>query len=70
MNVEAIAIIKAHIPSVTREMDADEELYPQTDLGYYCGEQRVCQCGLKLEGYYDYVDHLITMLGGESHIGG
>ena len=62
----AIAIIKAHIPSITAEMDEDDDLWPKDEMGDYCGDNRVCHCGLKLEGYYDYVDHLITMLGGET----
>ena len=63
----AIAIIKAHIPSITQDMDDGvlepwTDLYPRDELGDYVGDKRVCHCGLVLDGYYEYVDHLKEML--------
>lgn len=31
---------------------------------------RTCACGRKIDGFYDYVDHLTAVFGGESHFGG
>lgn len=66
------ATIKAHIPSITEEMDAGEGkwgtedtfLYPRDDEGNYIGDKRVCACGVELDGFYEYVDHLIAVFGG------
>lgn len=58
------ATIKAHIPSVTDEMDRDPDLYPKDDMGDYAGDERECACGLRVHGFYEYVDHLIAVFGG------
>ena len=59
---DPIAIINAHIPSITDEMDEDPDMLPKDDIGDYCGDQRVCHCGVQIDGYYDYVEHLKEML--------
>ena len=64
---DPIEVIKAHIPSITQDMDDGElepwtDLYPRDELGDYVGDKRVCHCGLVLDGYYEYVDHLKEML--------
>lgn len=72
---QAVQIIKAHIPSLTD--DADTEINERmlrmlsdpepdnADLAF-----RICRCGELVDGFYAYVDHLITVLGGESHLAG
>lgn len=72
----AIAIIKAHIPSLTdeNEDEIDQLRYGMSGNGQMADYAelaiRTCSCGRRIDGFYEYVDHLITMLGGESHIGG
>jgi len=60
--LDAVKVIKAHIPSITDEMDEDQDLYPRDELGDYIGDQRICRCGLAIDGFYDYVEHLKEML--------
>jgi hypothetical protein len=64
--LDALKVIKAHIPSVTDEMDAGEgeyaDLWPRDDMGDYIGDQRICACGRRIDGFYDYVDHLKEVL--------
>jgi hypothetical protein len=72
--LDAIKVIRAHIPSITDDMDEGEEepwtdLWPRDDMGDYVGDKRVCHCGLVLDGYYEYVEHLIEMLGGKGMVG-
>jgi hypothetical protein len=55
-------IIKAHYASITDEMDEDPDLFPKDDEGNYSGDQRVCACGQKLDGFYEYTDHLISLM--------
>lgn len=68
---DVITTIKEHIPSLS---DEDEELIydniidPDRDAADLA--LRTCACGMKIDGYYAYVDHLITVFGGESHLAG
>ena len=67
MRDDPVAVINAHIPSVTQDMDDGElepwiGLEPRDELGDYIGDMRVCHCGLVIDGYYDYVEHLKEML--------
>lgn len=63
--------ILAHVPSLT---DKDDRaicaaiLAPDTDTADLA--LRTCACGQPIDGFYQYVDHLIAVFGGESHIGG
>lgn len=63
MNELAIDLIKQHIPSLT---DADEEsMNAICDAGGWDPADlalRTCHCGLKIDGYYDYVGHLLAVL--------
>lgn len=67
--LDVIKVIENHIPSITREI---EEAYDwPLDLdGEYIGDQRECRCGQHIDGFYSYVDHLLGLLGKESHFGG
>ena len=75
MNEDAIALIKAHIPSLT---DSDEaviasrvgDLVTLIDADIADLAVRTCACGERVDGFYEYVDHLIGLFGGESHYGG
>ena len=66
-----IKTIQDHIPSLT---DRDEHaivaaiLDDESEVADLA--QRTCRCGLHIDGFYSYVDHLIAVFGGESHIGG
>jgi len=71
-----IKTIREHIPSLTDEDDAaiTDRILDQIDSR--SGDEgdnadlalRTCMCGVKIDGYYSYVDHLITVFGGESHL--
>lgn len=71
----ALDVIRRHIPSITDAMDEGEEepwidLWPRDDMGDYVGDKRVCHCGLVLDGYYEYIDHLAELLSGQKSIHG
>lgn len=74
MNAEAIATIKAHIPSLSDEDEteitrlASNALFGDGDVADLA--IRTCRCGAAIDGFYGYVDHLISVFGGESHYGG
>ncbi len=70
---DAIDIIKNHIPSLT---DKDEErirlnifqmAFEENDKDEADLAIRTCHCGLEIDGFYDYVGHLIAMLRKEAH---
>jgi hypothetical protein len=76
----AIGIINAHVPSLT---EANEEEINNlvlayvspiairedyTDVADFC--IRTCSCGMRIDGIYQYIDHLVALFGGESHLGG
>jgi hypothetical protein len=64
-------IIRSHIPSITARIEEAEIDSPAWDFdGEYIGDRRECACGVPLDGFYEYVDHLIAVFGGESHLGG
>lgn len=61
---EAVTIINEHIPQLTVE---DEQTIDglALQIGRYSEEVtaadlavRTCNCGRKIDGFYDYVDHL------------
>jgi len=64
----AIEVIRQHIPSLSEqdERDINEAAWDgdAADLAL-----RTCACGVRIDGFYAYVDHLIAVFGGESHIG-
>lgn len=70
-----VSTIKQHVPSLTDEDDdtivarslwrEDGEIADSADLAV-----RTCSCGVKIDGFYAYVDHLIEVFGGESHLAG
>ena len=59
----AIEILKAHVPSLT-DQDADAIYFavanPEADAADFA--IRTCSCGQKLDGFYEYVDHLASRL--------
>jgi hypothetical protein len=63
---DPVTILDQHIPSITDEMDAGEgeweDLWPRDEMGDYIGDKRVCRCGVVLDGFYEYVDHLKEVL--------
>ena len=70
LRAPAISIIDQHIPSLTDEDEAVIEdhardwLFP--DPGYNSDAAdlaiRTCKCGEKIDGFYEYVDHLKEVL--------
>jgi hypothetical protein len=78
---DAIDTINAHIPSLTDANDEEitervarfSSLIALDDSGYTDVADlalRTCACGVPIDGFYQYVDHLVAVFGGESHIGG
>lgn len=67
MNDLARDLIKQHIPSITDRIE-DLALAQERDPeafdgdGDYVGSLRECHCGVIVEGYYEYVDHLLEVL--------
>ena len=72
--LDAVKVINAHIPSLSDEDEtevvrlASNALFNDGDVADLA--VRTCSCGVHLDGFYQYVDHLVAMFGGESHIGG
>lgn len=62
--LDVIKVIRAHVPSITRAIEEEED-WPLDLDGEYIGDKRECRCGLRLDGFYEYVDHLIELLGGQ-----
>lgn len=65
----AVGIIQQHIPSLTdmaeividgRYEDQNNDMENPWDWAEFAF--RVCHCGLPIDGYYEYVDHLIAVL--------
>jgi len=68
---EVRTIISAHIPSLSDEdeqMILDSMFGMDTDVADLA--KRTCACGQAIDGYYDYVDHLIALFGGVTFYGG
>jgi hypothetical protein len=70
---DPVAIIKAHIPSITDRIegyiDEDDnrveglaEGGPYDEIGDYVGDMRECACGEIVNGFYEYVEHLKEVL--------
>jgi hypothetical protein len=59
-------ILRDHTASITDEMDRDPDLWPKDDEGNYNGDLRVCACGLAVDGFYEYTEHLIAVFGGDT----
>lgn len=60
-----------HVPSISDEDDAAivaNILADDTDTADLA--IRTCACGAPIDGFYQYVDHLVAVFGGESHLGG
>lgn len=79
MNEAAIEVIERHVPSLstTDEIELDERRY-NSDVDRY-GQPavdvadlalRTCSCGVGIDGFYAYVDHILGLLGKESHLAG
>lgn len=69
--LDAQNVVKAHIPSITSQVEEEQLGSPAWDLdGEYIGDQRICACGAAIDGFYGYVDHLVALFGGETHYGG
>lgn len=69
-----IETIKQHVPSLS---DYDEIEVTRLASAALFGDGdvadlalRTCACGTAIDGFYQYVDHLIAVFGGESHLGG
>ena len=59
-------IIRAHIPSLTDEDEAlIYELVTSLDEDVTAADYalRTCRCGKRIDGFYQYTDHLIEVLG-------
>ena len=69
--MDPIALIRAHIPSLTDRAKAllDEALLAASGeeggLAYEDAAIRECACGVILDGFYAYADHLIELFGGK-----
>ena len=60
----ANAVVDAHIPSLTNENE-DTIRDRATEVGLYSGIYdeadlaiRTCSCGVRVDGFYEYVSHL------------
>lgn len=69
-----VRTILDHVPSLS---DSDETKVIQLAGNVLFNEGdaadlalRTCSCGHDIDGFYQYVDHLVAVFGGESHIGG
>ena len=68
----ALETITAHIPSMSEEDEteivrlASAALFDDGDVADLA--LRTCACGASIDGFYGYVDHLIAVFGGESHL--
>ena len=71
------AVLFKHVPSLSDEDAAQivENIVmitgsheDQTDIADLA--LRTCSCGVRLDGFYQYVDHLNAVFGGETHFGG
>lgn len=69
-----IKVIEAHVPNLSDEnesenaLNASNALFGDGDIAD--AAIRTCACGERVDGFYQYVDHLIAVFGGESHLGG
>jgi len=62
-NSAAIAIIEAHIPSLSDENEAEiSEVVYSTDWEASDLAVRTCACGKRIDGFYEYADHLIDVM--------
>jgi len=66
--------ILAHVPSLS-DSDEIEIIRLASNALFGDGDVadlaiRTCSCGVHLDSVYGYVDHLVAVFGGESHIGG
>ncbi len=62
---DAISIINEHIPSMSEEdedeiadLAADWPIHPYQGDGPADWAIRTCYCGKRIDGFYEYVDHL------------
>ena len=63
----AISVIDQHIPSITDEIE--EELTERAEQFGFSADGdvadlaiRTCHCGARIDGFYEYVDHLKEVL--------
>jgi hypothetical protein len=63
--LDAVKVIKDHIPSLS---DEDEDLIYERvtrwdeDVTAADYALRTCHCGKQIDGFYEYVDHLMDLL--------
>lgn len=62
----AAEVIKAHTPSLTDEDDDEivDRIWKDRPGKPSNLAIRTCACGAKIDGYYEYVDHLVNLLVG------
>jgi hypothetical protein len=59
-------IIRDHTPSITSKIERIALDSPAWDTdGEYIGDLRECACGEMIDGFYEYIEHLIAVFGGE-----
>lgn len=57
------AVINDHIPSLSDEADDEMwRIYGTSDFDMADFAVRDCRCGLRIDGFYEYIDHLKAML--------
>jgi hypothetical protein len=68
------ALLRQHIPSITDELEleleekrfnSDVDRYGQPAVDVADLAVRICHCGVRIEGFYEYVDHLEEVLAKE-----
>jgi hypothetical protein len=64
-----VAVIDAHIPSLSDENVEEINLaifnmaFEEKDADHADLAIRTCHCGARIDGFYDYIDHLKERLG-------
>jgi hypothetical protein len=71
--LDVVKVIRAHFPSLTTEAEAEiDRRYLEAGeegLAYADAAYRICACGQPIDGFYEYVHHLVVLFGGgESHL--
>jgi len=67
---DAIAILNQHYAHLTDEDEVDIGFslgFARDDVDLASLALRTCQCGVRVDGFYEYLDHLKAMLRKETH---